>query len=460
MKTAFQISRAMISATKDNVPAVAKTLMAITKEDEALIEDCRKESAAYKVSESWMMVNVVLVIACVWTWMDSFLRTATVICGCINIFCLWYKQGKKVDLSIPLMIDYFNLHAQFLVSLATPGLGLLAYNILFWVVCGYASNWILAHCPASVASVLGYDVTQWGDFMVYVCVRWTFLRKGLMLCETMYNYDFYIKALKAKTKRDMTFVEHVVDVFYAATYTAVANTSAVVALYLLNHLAQHFGFSSTVLCIALGAVLRAPFGMNTGNIRVLMYFASHRIFHRYRPLFLLYHREHHYPFHQTCLGASQESGMCEAPVEALFVSMCYAWVPHLDMMDWVLDNHVNEFFHHYYDEYDQSYWVIVRFLTKVQDTSRGILGRLACFEQPLGCDNMMYGYGNVQLGEGPIADSWHGKHHWATHVNFGYGTFDSVLNNAKDTETLEKVVQAYLEFTGKVPAPAATKKVD
>lgn len=458
IQTAVKISRTMMAATPSNVEATTKSLQAIARTDEVLIEQCRKESQVYPATETWMMLNVVLVVGCMWPWLDGFMRVAVSVASVINLFCLYYKQ-KTINLTPALFLTYWNLHAQFLSALAVPCAGLLVYNVALWATAGWLSRALLAYCPSALAGVLGADMNPLGAWVVWIALRWTFLRKSLLTCEVLYNHAFYIKALKTKAKKDLSFTGHVVDALYASTYSAVANTCAVTSLGLLNWAAAACGMPASPLALLLGCLLRAPFGMNCGNIRLIMYFASHRIFHRFRPLYLLYHREHHYPLHQTCLGASQESGMVEAPVEAIFVAMCYTWVPHLDMLDWILDNHVNEFFHHYYEEYRQTYWVVVLWLTWLQGQTRGIFGRLACVEQPLGCDNLMYEHEDPQTVEGaPIAESWHGKHHWTTHQHFGYGTFDSLLNNAQSEESITKIVHAYLALVGK-SAPAEAKKV-
>jgi hypothetical protein len=260
----------------------------------------------------------------------------------------------------------------------------------------------------------------------------------------------------------ISFVQHVVDAFYGWSFGILANFAAVRALFLFSCLASSFGWSMSPLAMLFLAVMRAPFSKSCSNIRTILYFSTHRLFHRIRPLFTIFHREHHYSFHQTALTACQESGLLEAPLEASYVTLSFVFIPGWDFVDWCMDNVLNELRHHYYDEYRNSYWSVARWLRWIQMLFHHPLAHLSELDWGgFGVDNIRFGTVSPLEG-GSIYNAWHGQHHWRHNKNFGYGTLDSVYDNAGSDVSLTPVLEEYLANRGKYSVrgePLLAKKV-
>lgn len=452
----FTLRTSLVLNSTEGDGVKAEKLRHLAKEDHKNCAAYDEASEKSHTSVLWMLLNVAGAGIFLWASSDCMSLLLLPIAA-LNAACVAYKlrhQLSRTYFTTVILADYATALALYAVICAVIIVPALLLNAMWWRTVHFLvdllpETWLTA--PLATPEAIHSVGRRSFEFF--------FIAKLVMLVEMLVNYRFYIDALYARVKQRMDVMGHLVDCLYGFSYTLLGFATNVGALTLILRVAADVGpKSSSVVGILLAVWLRQPFSMSAMRLWGAVYFVLHRLFHC-KQFFWLVHKEHHFSCHQSCLTACSESGLLEAPLEIAGKDLVGLFVPILDNVLAVFGAFTNSLQHHYYDEYRDYHWFIVKQLTLAKMYARARLDSLCVhvFNVPFVAANVQFPlerFAPAHLGLGPISRSWHGRHHWTTESKYGYGTFDSVLRLAKpkqerrseptnEDDTLERFIEAY-----------------
>ncbi|CAJ1350677.1 unnamed protein product [Effrenium voratum] len=411
----------------DCMRSIAASLRKLAEEDSAREAIFSKRVAA-RTAAWWLIGNVAMVTSMLLALSEA-------------------KSGSLLANFTPESVkEYFTSHCQLVLAAAMVVFPLLLANLAAWMLVHMMLCW--APLPALLIEPLPARLFHW--LSLTLATLW-FLIKAVMLAEVLVNHDFY-RGVLAKRRKTIapSFAYHLADAVYGFSYTILGFLFGFTALSLCAWLARSWAPSTwSPLGILLQLSLRGALTPWSMRIKATIYFCMHRMLH-IQPFYSCWHKEHHFSASQTCLTASQESGLVEAAVEALYVQLAFVLVPFFDHSAYLWTSVFNSLSHHYYEDYKSAHWKVIKHMMLTQQTVRSVLAKIEMKFRavPMLADNVQHPseeFKSPHLGLGSIEKAWHGRHHWTTERRFGYGTYDCISNLGSDGSLDQDKREAQLE---------------